>query len=131
MVPQLDSDRIQKTKPLRIMIAEDDGIIALFLAELLEGLGHTVCASIATEPEAVAAAKAQLPDLVIMDGTLRQGNGVHAMKAILSTRFIPHIFVTGDPYRFGAYSGAIIVQKPFDTQTLVRAINRALLPFAS
>jgi CheY-like chemotaxis protein len=131
MVPQRDSDRIQQTKPLRIMIAEDEGLISLFLAELLEGLGHTVCASVATEAEAVAAAKVELPELIIMDGTLRQGSGVHAMKAILSAGFIPHIFVTGDPYRLCAEPGTIIVQKPFDSPTLVRAIKRALLSSAS
>lgn len=129
-MPERDSNRIQQTKPLRIMIAEDEGMIALFLSELLEGLGHTVCASVATEAEAVAAAKAHLPDLIIMDGRLHQGSGVQAIKTIQSDRIVPHIFVTGDRYQFVCESDAIIVQKPFDVAALVRAINRALLPSA-
>jgi CheY-like chemotaxis protein len=112
------------------MIAEDEGMIALFLTELLEGLGHTVCASVATEAEAVAAAKVHLPDLIVMDGTLHQGSGIQAIREILCAGFVPHVFVTGDPYRLGAEPGANIVVKPFDAPTLVRAINRALLPSA-
>jgi CheY-like chemotaxis protein len=44
--------------PLRILIVDDDALIAMFLAELLEGMGHRVCASVATEAEAVAIAAA-------------------------------------------------------------------------
>jgi two-component system, response regulator PdtaR len=40
-------------KALRILVVEDDALIAMLLAELLAGLGHNVCATAATEAHAV------------------------------------------------------------------------------
>ena len=41
---------------LLLLVVEDDALIAMLLAELLAGMGHDVCASAATEAEAVIAA---------------------------------------------------------------------------
>ncbi len=105
-------------------------MIALLLADLLEGMGHTVCASVDTAIEAVIAAAAFRPDLIITDGNLREGSGVAAIRDILAIEFIPHIFVTGDPFRLATDRGAIVVQKPFTVQTLTQAITRATHPDA-
>lgn len=113
------------TQPLRILIAEDEAMIALFLADLLEGMGHEVVATVESAPKAVAAAATHHPDLIISDGNLREGSGVLAVEEILRARFVPHIFVTGDPYQLGAAPSAIIVQKPFTADSLIRAIDRA------
>lgn len=115
-------------QPLNIMIAEDEALIAMLLADLLEAMGHHVCASVASEAEAVAAAAEFSPDLIIADGKLREGGGVSAMREILRSGHVPHIFVTGDPYQLGATPGSIVVRKPFTTETLLRAIDRALRP---
>ena len=114
------------TKQLRILLAEDEGLIALFLEQLLGAMGHEVCAIVASEAAAVKAAAQWMPDLLIMDVHLEEGNGVAAVAEILRTGFLPHIFVTGDLYRLGADPGAIVIQKPFDVPQLVRAIDRAL-----
>lgn len=103
-------------------------MIALFLADLLEGIGHEVCATVETAAEVIAAAAAHRPDLIITDGNLREGSGVAAIKEILRSGFVAHIFVTGDPYRLATDPGAIIVQKPFTEHALTRAITRALQP---
>ena len=66
---------------LRIVLAEDDALIAMDLAELLTGMGHEVCAIARSEAEAVAMAASHQPDLMIMDGTLDGGDGVSAMRA--------------------------------------------------
>lgn len=103
-------------------------MVALLLADLLEGMGHEVCASVDTAMETVIAAAAFKPDLIITDGNLRESSGVAAIREILSTGSVPHIFVTGDPYRLGTNPGAIVVQKPFTSQTLTNAIARAVQP---
>ena len=41
---------------LRVLVVEDDAIIGALLAEMLEGMGHDVCAVEATEADAVTAA---------------------------------------------------------------------------
>ena len=48
-------------KALRVLVIEDDALIAMLLAELLAGMGHDVCATAATEAEAVIAAARSKP----------------------------------------------------------------------
>ena len=54
-------------KALRVLIVEDEAMIAMMLAEVLRELGHEVCATEATEAGAVAAAARHKPDLMIVD----------------------------------------------------------------
>lgn len=114
-------------KPLRILIAEDEEMIAMLLAETVEALGHQVCATAATQEEAVARAEAYCPDLMIVDGSLGDGSGVDAVTAILRTRYIPHLFVTGNVLDVARKRpDAVILQKPFFVRELVTAIDRAM-----
>ena len=112
---------------LRVLIVEDNRLIALLLAETVKNLGHCVCAIAATEAEAVALALMHQPDLMIVDAGLSDGNGVAAVDAILSTRFVAHLFVTGDARRVRAlHPDAIILEKPFFLPELETAIEQAL-----
>jgi DNA-binding response OmpR family regulator len=111
----------------RILVVEDEALIAMFLADILTVMGHTVCANVATEQEAVTAAKRERPDLMIVDANLQEGSGVGAVGQILRSGFIPHIFVTGDRYGLAATDlTAIVVVKPFTLNALASAMERAL-----
>jgi CheY-like chemotaxis protein len=113
--------------PLNIMIVEDEAVIAMLLGEVLAGLGHSICASVATEDEAVATALAHGPDLIIVDAGLRDGSGVAAMARIVQNRAIPHVFITGNVARVIASApGAVVIEKPFHEADLMAAIGRAL-----
>lgn len=102
-------------------------MIAIALEETLEEMGHTVCASAGTEPEAIAAAFHSVPDLMIVDARLRVGSGIAAMQKILTERFVPHIYVSGDSLiAEGLENGAIILRKPFSDEDLAVAIARAM-----
>ncbi len=117
---------------LRILVAEDDAIIAMFLSDLLEALGHDVCAVSDTEAATVDAALLHLPDLMIVDEGLRDGSGIAAVQEIEMTLPVPHIFATGDCYRvLRAEPNAIVLQKPFSAPALVLAIERAVQSFPS
>ena len=112
---------------IRTLIAEDDYMIAIFLEELLVAMGHEVCAIVADQAAAVAAAKEHMPDLMIVDEGLREGSGIEAVAEILKTRFVPHIFATGNCFRVLAQCpDAIVLQKPYNTKALIRAIEQAL-----
>jgi CheY-like chemotaxis protein len=114
-------------KPLRVLVIEDDALIAMLLAEVLKGMGHEVCATAATEAEAVIAAKRHRPDLMIVDAGLGHGSGVAAVNEILRAGPIPYLFVSGDAGRVQARKpGAVVVRKPFREAELVRAIDLAL-----
>jgi len=115
------------TPALRILLAEDDALIGLFLAELLEGMGYDICAIIATAADTVTAAAQYQPDLMIIDAHLRNESGIVAVEKILRTGFIPHIFASGDPSGILAHMpSAIVLQKPFRETELRLAIGSAL-----
>ncbi len=114
-------------KAQRTLVLEDDAIIGGLLAETLEGLGHTVCAVETNVAEAAGAALHWLPDLMIVDVGLEEWSGLVAVKEILRSRFVPHVFVTGNAVR-GMPLGpdTVLIQKPFRVSDLERAIQRAL-----
>ena len=114
-------------KPLRILIVEDDAMIAMLLADMFAAMGHDICAIEATEAGAVAAALQCRPDLMIVDVRLGDESGISAVEEILRTGFVPHVFISGDILTIQALKpDAVAIQKPFDEFDLVRAIRRAL-----
>jgi DNA-binding response OmpR family regulator len=113
-------------RALRTLVVEDDAMIGRLLAETLESLGHTVCAVKRNLADAAAAASDWRPDLMIVDVGLGEASGIAAVKEILSSGFVPHVFVTGDILR-GMPLGTetVLIQKPFRVSDLERAIQRA------
>ena len=112
---------------LRVLVVEDDTIISMLLAEILEEMGHDVCAIEATEAAAVAAAVRCTPDMMIVDERLGDGSGVSAVDKILRTGPVALLFITGDIWRVKALRpGAAVLQKPFRKSDLARAIQCAL-----
>jgi CheY-like chemotaxis protein len=114
-------------KALRVLVIEDDALIAMLLAELLAGMGHDVYATAATEAEAVIAAALYRPDLMIVDAGLGRGSGVSAVEEILRAGPVAHVFISGDAGRVHARKpDAVVVRKPFREAELARAIDTAL-----
>jgi DNA-binding NarL/FixJ family response regulator len=71
-------------KSLRILIADDHDLMRRGLRTLLESRpGWTICAEASTGREAVAKAEELRPDIVIMDITMPELNGVEAARRIL------------------------------------------------
>jgi CheY-like chemotaxis protein len=114
-------------KKLRVMIVEDDALIAGLLGELIEALGHRVCAIESSERGAVAAARRSRPDLMIVDAHLQDGTGIGAVEAITGADPLPHIYVTGDAKTIRMLKpDATVLQKPYFELDLVVAIQSAL-----
>jgi two-component system, response regulator PdtaR len=61
---------------MRVLIVEDNTIIALHLAKLVTDLGHEVCACAASAADAIAQAAALKPDVATMDLRLAKGSSV-------------------------------------------------------
>ena len=111
----------------RILIVEDEVIIGMLLSELLSGMGHEVIGVVATERGAIALDAEYLPDLLIVDAGLSSGNGISAVDAILATRFVPHVFTTGDALKVRLLKpDAAVLEKPFHEADLADAIASAL-----
>ena len=117
---------------LRVLLIEDEPMIALLFKELLSQLGHEVCAVEGTESGAIAAAELGRPELIIADAHLHKGSGIAAVNTILKSGFIPHIFVSGDRLdQRSLDQAAAFLQKPFSEENLIAAISRVLAAAAS
>ena len=82
----------------RILVVEDEGLIAADIASRLEGLGHEVIGAVGTAEEALA--KAGEADLVLMDIRLDgQRDGVQAATEIRDRFRVPVVFLTGQSDR--------------------------------
>lgn len=118
---------LMKTRSVRVLVIEDDAFIAMLLSEILAGMGHLVCATAATESEAVAAAAHCGPDLIIADAGLGKGSGVSAVEEICRAKPVAHVFISGDAERVRLrHPEAVVVRKPFRQAELARAIEIAL-----
>ncbi len=115
-------------KSLRVLVVEDNAMVSMLLADMLEEMGHEVCGVEATESAAVTTALRCRPDLMILDARLGEGCGIAAMAAIERTFLVPHLFASGDIARVKAQRpNAVVIQKPYFEADLARAIDRALL----
>src|SRR5215475_13172013 len=79
---------------VRILIAEDETIIRLDLRELLEKAGFDVCAEARDGEEAVELARAEQPDLAVLDVKMPKLDGIEAARRILDERPIPIVMLT-------------------------------------
>ena len=93
-VPQFASAS-GNARRLRILVVEDDPIIALGLEALVADLGHSVVSTADTAEDAVDAAALHRPDLVLMDVNLRgKRDGVSAAREIKEQFGTPVMFLT-------------------------------------
>ncbi|GGC55489.1 response regulator [Siccirubricoccus deserti] len=127
---RLARDGLRSGAAARVLIIEDEPIIALDIQELVERCGHSVVGIAATEAEAVAIAQAERPSLVLADINLGAGgDGVSAVARILRDLTAPVIFVTAYPERLltgEAVEPAFVITKPFDPTTLAVATYQAV-----
>ena len=114
----------------RILIVEDEMIIALDLENLVTELGHTVVGIATTREEAVRLATEQEPDLVLCDIQLADGSsGVDAATDILHSMSIPVIFITAFPECLltgERLEPTYLIAKPFLRDTVKATIGQAL-----
>gem|GEM_PF-2050326 len=117
---------------LRILVVDDDCMLAILLGEMLQDMGHEVCPLETTQAGAVAAAALHRPELIIIDVGLGEGSGLSAMDDVLRAGFVPHIFMSGNVVRVQAMRpGTPVLGKPFNQVQLEQAIQRALDNLAS
>jgi signal transduction histidine kinase len=118
--------------PIKILVVEDEQLVADDLRETLEFLGYLVPALVATGEEAIFSVESLQPDLVLMDIRLEgEMDGVEASLKIQSRFNIPVVYLTANADRatlervkktqpFG------YILKPFDEKILSTTIEIAL-----
>lgn len=89
------TDSNREDPPARILIVEDERIVAIDLAQTLVGLGYLVVDTVATGENAVDEARRQRPDAILMDIRLAGAmDGVTAAALIRAELGIPVIYLT-------------------------------------
>ena len=113
----------------RILIVEDEALVAFQIEDVLVGAGFEVVGISDTMASSMALADEGHPDLALCDIRLGAESGV-AIAAMLKERGVPSLFVSGNcATAEGAGVGLGCLHKPFDQNRLLKAIAvvRALL----
>ncbi len=114
----------------RILIIEDESVIALDLESIVKSLGHEVVGVAATRDDAVRKAIALKPGLVLADIRLADGSsGIDAVTDILRSFDVPVIFITAYPERLltgERPEPTYLITKPFLSETVKAAVGQAL-----
>ncbi len=111
----------------KILLVEDDPTIIDTLTELLRGAGYTVDTA-DTQREAIAIATHQTYQLLLLDVTLKQGNGFAVCAAVKeATPEVPVIFLTASDDEFNTVTGLTMgaddyIAKPFRPRELLARI---------
>lgn len=116
----------------RILVVEDEHIVAMGIKKMLKSLGYTVTGVASSGEDAISKAESTFPDVVLMDIMLKGDiDGVEAAKEIRERFDIPVVYLT-------AYSDNNILErakrtepfgyiiKPFDEKDLYSNIEVAL-----
>jgi CheY-like chemotaxis protein len=116
----------------RILIVEDEHIVAMGIKRMLKSLGYTVTGVASSGEDAISKAESTFPDIVLMDIMLKGDmDGVEATREIKARFDIPVVYLT-------AYSDNNILErakitepfgyiiKPFDEKDLYSSIEVAL-----
>jgi CheY-like chemotaxis protein len=114
----------------RILIVEDERLIALDLQRRLTQLGYTVVGNVAAGAQAISAASQLQPDLILIDIRLQgEMDGIEAALQIQADRLVPIIYLTADVdestiQRAQATSPWGFLRKPFHVRDLQAILNR-------
>src|SRR5205085_2746604 len=116
--------------PMRILIAEDETISRPDLRDLLVRAGFDVCAEAHDGEQAIELARAEQPELAIMDVKMPRLDGIEAARRILDERPIPIVMLTAygqDELVSRAVEAGVFgyLVKPFREQDLLPAIRAA------
>ncbi|WP_435418587.1 response regulator [Parerythrobacter aurantius] len=121
---------IDRESATRVLIIEDEPLIAMQLEDLVRGLGHEIAGTAATRTQAVDAVAEVKPGLVLADIQLADGSsGLDAVDDILQQFEVPVIFITAYPERLltgDRPEPTYLVTKPFQEASVRAAISQAL-----
>jgi two-component system, response regulator PdtaR len=112
---------------LKVLIAEDQLLIADLLEESLTASGYDVCGIARTVDEGVALGELHKPDLAVLDVRLARGDrGTEIARRLSSRGKFGVLYATGDDARNSTLTlddGDASIAKPYSPEDLVRALT--------
>ena len=112
-------------KPARILIVEDERIVAEDTKEILEIAGYEICGIASSGELAVSMAEQHRPHLILMDMTIHgEMDGIETARLIRERIGIPVVFVT-------AYSNQSVLDRAKEVEPLGYVIKPFEDPYSS
>jgi CheY-like chemotaxis protein len=109
---------------LRVLVVEDDPLVAMLMEDSLDELGCQVVGPAGTIAEALSLIEGGAIDVALLDLNLGQGETTYQLAGPLQARGVPFLFVTGfdalslrDPYK-----NSPTLPKPYRLDDLERAL---------
>ncbi len=115
-------------KGQRVLVVEDEALIAMLTCDYLEELGCSIVGPVATADKALAAIEGEPVDLAVLDVNLGNGRTSFPIAKALSERSTPFMFVTG----YGSsgareeFPDARVLAKPFSDAQLAKELAALL-----
>lgn len=112
-------------KTLRVLVVEDESIVAMLIEDILTDLGHQVVATVGRVDQALSLAAELQIDVALLDLNLN-GQDTYGVAEVLVKRNIALIFATG----YGPsgvreeWRNHKVLQKPFDDSQLAEILNQ-------
>ncbi len=123
-------EELDRQTKARILIIEDETVIAMDLSDIVSAIGHQVCGIESTASGAVEAAERERPDLVLADIQLADGSsGIDAVRQILESFDVPVIFITAFPDRLltgERPEPTFLITKPYSPDMVRAQVSQAL-----
>lgn len=118
---------------MRILIADDDRVLAQLVAAVVREARHTPVHAYDSMQTMMFAMRAPIPDLIILDINMPGGTGTDALRKLKSnakTGHIPVIVLSGSidqslPAKVKELGAVAFLTKPIDPETLAAAIATA------
>ncbi|MBV9286697.1 MAG: response regulator [Hyphomicrobiales bacterium] len=116
----------------KVLIIEDEPIVAMDLETIIEDLGHRVVGVARARRQAVALAAERKPELIMADIQLADGSsGLEAVNDILTGASKPVVFITAHPAKYLSAATnrpepAFLLSKPFNPDSVRAAVSQAL-----
>jgi DNA-binding response OmpR family regulator len=106
---------------IRVLIVEDEAMIAFFIEDCLAALGHEIAGCASRVDAALRLAEAESYDLALLDINLASEE-VYPVASAVKARRIPLLFLSGYGSRGlrGEWEGSPMLSKPFSLEALAR-----------
>lgn len=125
------SDHVPPGEPARVLIVEDEALVAMMLADLVEEVGFDVSGTATSLNEALKICEDERPDIAIVDVTLKgERAGIH-LGAEMSRRYgVCLIFISGhgdvgEWPEVQALAPTAVLKKPCPPDEFIRALEEA------
>jgi CheY-like chemotaxis protein len=115
---------------LKVLIVEDESIVAMDIASVLEELGHEVCGTAYSGEEALRIAEATFPDVILMDVGLKgEADGITIANQLKQKFRAAIIFLTGyinneTKSRMQSVEPLGVLSKPIDDRAIKEILEK-------